>query len=132
MELISGPLRSGVSMIVIDHNYAHLFALCDRLNVIQQGEVTVDAAVADTSIEELTELHGQRLPPPASGRPGSSGGDHGLRAGGLRAFRQQVVLDHARHLGVSNKVPLLVSPAELTRQSMRPWAATTSSTLPRA
>ena len=32
----------GVSMIVIDHNYAHLFALCDRLNVIQQGRVSLD------------------------------------------------------------------------------------------
>ncbi|HVC24224.1 MAG TPA: ATP-binding cassette domain-containing protein [Acidimicrobiales bacterium] len=46
----------GVSMIVIDHNYTHLFELCDRLNVIQQGRVTVDKKVAETSIEELTEL----------------------------------------------------------------------------
>ena len=43
-------------MIVIDHNYAHLFALCDRINVVQQGVITVDTRVADTSIEELTEL----------------------------------------------------------------------------
>ncbi len=46
----------GVSMIVIDHNYTHLFELCDRLNVIQQGRVTVDTRVADTSVEDLTEL----------------------------------------------------------------------------
>jgi simple sugar transport system ATP-binding protein len=56
MELVRDLSARGVSMIVIDHNYAHLFALCDRLNVVQQGVVTVDARVADTSIEELTEL----------------------------------------------------------------------------
>jgi simple sugar transport system ATP-binding protein len=56
MELVRDLSARGVSMIVIDHNYAHLFALCDRLNVVQQGAVAVDVRVADTSIEELTEL----------------------------------------------------------------------------
>ena len=56
MELVKDLSEQGVSMIVIDHNYAHLFALCDRLNVLQQGRITVDARVADTSVEELTEL----------------------------------------------------------------------------
>ena len=46
----------GVSMIVIDHNYTHLFELCDRLNVLQDGRITYDQAVQATSIEELTEL----------------------------------------------------------------------------
>jgi simple sugar transport system ATP-binding protein len=56
MELVKDLSAKGVSMVVIDHNYAHLFALCDRLNVIQQGRITVDIRVADTSVEELTEL----------------------------------------------------------------------------
>ena len=56
MDLVKDLAARGVSMIVIDHNYAHLFALCDRLNVIQQGAVTVDTKVAETSIEALTEL----------------------------------------------------------------------------
>jgi len=56
MDLVKDLSARGVSMIVIDHNYAHLFALCDRLNVIQQGKVTVDRRVAETSIEELTQL----------------------------------------------------------------------------
>jgi simple sugar transport system ATP-binding protein len=56
MELVRDLSARGVSMIVIDHNYAHLFALCDRINVIQQGRITVDIRVADTSVEELTEL----------------------------------------------------------------------------
>ena len=56
MDLVKDLSSRGVSMIVIDHNYAHLFALCDRINVIQQGTVTVDTQVADTSMEALTEL----------------------------------------------------------------------------
>jgi len=46
----------GVSMIVIDHNYTHLFELCDRLNVLQEGRITLDQRVEETSIEQLTEL----------------------------------------------------------------------------
>ena len=45
-----------VSIIVIDHNYAHLFELCDRINVMQGGLITTDQRVAETSLEELTEL----------------------------------------------------------------------------
>ena len=45
-----------VSMIVIDHNYTHLFELCDRLNVLQEGRITYDQKVEETSIEQLTEL----------------------------------------------------------------------------
>jgi simple sugar transport system ATP-binding protein len=48
--------NAGVSMIVIDHNYTHLFELCDRLNVLQGGKITHDLRVQDTSIEEMTEL----------------------------------------------------------------------------
>jgi ABC-type sugar transport system ATPase subunit len=45
-----------VSIIVIDHNYAHLFELCDRINVMQEGRVTIDQQVHETSLEELTRL----------------------------------------------------------------------------
>jgi len=45
-----------VSIIVIDHNYAHLFELCDRINVMQGGRITIDQPVEETSLEELTEL----------------------------------------------------------------------------
>jgi simple sugar transport system ATP-binding protein len=48
--------RKGVSMIIIDHNYAHLFELCDRLNVVQNGLITFDRIARETSVEELTEL----------------------------------------------------------------------------
>ena len=29
-------------MIIIDHNFAHLFELCDRVNVMQGGRITID------------------------------------------------------------------------------------------
>jgi simple sugar transport system ATP-binding protein len=57
IDLIRDLARSrGVSMIVIDHNYAHIFELCDRINVVQQGRVTLDKPVGETSLSELTEF----------------------------------------------------------------------------
>ena len=44
----------GVSMIIIDHNYQHLFELCDRLNVLQEGRISLDLRVEDTTMEDLT------------------------------------------------------------------------------
>ncbi len=57
INLVKDLAASGrVSIIVIDHNYAHLFELCDRLNVMQGGKITVDKQVHETSLEDLTEL----------------------------------------------------------------------------
>jgi simple sugar transport system ATP-binding protein len=57
IDLVKDLASSGrVSIIVIDHNYAHLFELCDRINVLQEGRITVDQQVHETSLEELTEL----------------------------------------------------------------------------
>jgi ABC-type sugar transport system ATPase subunit len=48
--------NTGISVIVIDHNYTHLFDICDRINVIQQGQVTLDADLSEISLEEHIEL----------------------------------------------------------------------------
>jgi simple sugar transport system ATP-binding protein len=57
IDLVKDLASSGrVSIIVIDHNYAHLFELCDRINVMQGGRITIDQQVHETSMEELTEL----------------------------------------------------------------------------
>ena len=57
IDLVKDLASSGrVSIIVIDHNYAHLFELCNRLNVMSEGRITLDQQVHETSIEELTEL----------------------------------------------------------------------------
>ena len=57
IDLVKDLASSGrVSIIVIDHNYAHLFELCDRINVMQGGRITIDQPVQETSLEELTRL----------------------------------------------------------------------------
>ena len=57
IDLVKDLASSGrVSIIVIDHNYAHLFELCDRINVMQGGRITIDQPVHETSLEELTRL----------------------------------------------------------------------------
>jgi ABC-type sugar transport system ATPase subunit len=48
--------RTDISLIVIDHNYTHLFELCDRVNVIQEGRVTLDKSLGEISMQELVEL----------------------------------------------------------------------------
>jgi ABC-type sugar transport system ATPase subunit len=48
--------RGEVSIIIIAHNYAQVLAVCDRVNVLQHGEITFNKLAADTSIQELTDL----------------------------------------------------------------------------
>jgi simple sugar transport system ATP-binding protein len=48
--------RGEVSIIIIAHNYAQVLEVCDRVNLLQHGEITFDKASADTSVEELTEM----------------------------------------------------------------------------
>jgi ABC-type sugar transport system ATPase subunit len=57
IQLIKGLCRqTDISVIVIDHNYTHLFEICDRVNVIQQGRVTLDKNLNEISMESLIEL----------------------------------------------------------------------------
>jgi len=57
IDLVKGLASSRrVSMIIIDHNYAHLFQLCDRVNVMQGGRITINRLTQETSLEQLTEL----------------------------------------------------------------------------
>ncbi len=48
--------RSDVSMIVIAHNYLHVFEMCDRVNLLRNGRITLDKPTSETSIEELTSI----------------------------------------------------------------------------
>jgi simple sugar transport system ATP-binding protein len=45
-----------VSIIMILHNYAHVFASCDRVSLIQDGVIGLDKETKDTSPEELNEI----------------------------------------------------------------------------
>ncbi len=57
LDLIERLKQSGeVSIIMVLHNYVHVLASCDRVNLIQDGEIALDKATAETSVEELTEI----------------------------------------------------------------------------
>jgi simple sugar transport system ATP-binding protein len=48
--------RSDVSLIVIAHNYIHVFEMCDRVNLLRNGRITFDKPTNETSVEELTSI----------------------------------------------------------------------------
>jgi ABC-type sugar transport system ATPase subunit len=57
LDLISDlRSRGDVAIIIIAHNYAQALEVCDRINILQRGEITFDKASADTSVAELTDL----------------------------------------------------------------------------
>ena len=57
LELIKDLKRQGqVSMIVIMHNYGQALEVCDRINLLQHGEITFDKMAHDTSVQELNDI----------------------------------------------------------------------------
>jgi ABC-type sugar transport system ATPase subunit len=57
IELITELKQRGdVSMIVIAHNYLHVFEMCDRVNLLRNGRIALDKATNETSVEELTSI----------------------------------------------------------------------------
>jgi simple sugar transport system ATP-binding protein len=47
---------ANVAVIIVAHNYAHVFDVCDRVNLLQNGKITFDRATKETSIDELMNL----------------------------------------------------------------------------
>jgi simple sugar transport system ATP-binding protein len=57
LDLIARLKASGeIAIIMILHNYAQVFQACDRVNLIQDGVISLDKQTVDTSIEELNEI----------------------------------------------------------------------------
>jgi simple sugar transport system ATP-binding protein len=48
--------RGEVSIIVIAHNFGQILEVCDRVNLLQHGEITYDKPTSETSLTELTDL----------------------------------------------------------------------------
>jgi simple sugar transport system ATP-binding protein len=48
--------KGDVSVILVAHNYAHIFDVCDRVSLLQNGAITFDKPTRDTSVEELMNL----------------------------------------------------------------------------
>jgi simple sugar transport system ATP-binding protein len=47
---------ANVAVIIVAHNYAHVFDVCDRVNLLQNGKITFDRPTKETSMEELMNL----------------------------------------------------------------------------
>jgi ABC-type sugar transport system ATPase subunit len=48
--------RGDVSIIMIAHNYGQAIEICDRINLLQHGEITFDKPAKDTSVQELNDI----------------------------------------------------------------------------
>ncbi|HEY6495594.1 MAG TPA: ATP-binding cassette domain-containing protein [Trebonia sp.] len=57
LDLITQLKEQGnVSIIIIAHNYGQVLEVCDRVNLIQDGKISLDKRADETSAEELTEM----------------------------------------------------------------------------
>jgi ABC-type sugar transport system ATPase subunit len=57
LDLIARLKEEGnVSIIMILHNYVHVFAACDRVSLIADGVIGLDKPTSETSVEELNEI----------------------------------------------------------------------------
>jgi simple sugar transport system ATP-binding protein len=57
LDLVRDLKRRGeVSIIIIAHNYGQVLEICDRVNLLQHGEITFDKPAAETSLQELNDI----------------------------------------------------------------------------
>ncbi|WP_127901663.1 ATP-binding cassette domain-containing protein [Solirhodobacter olei] len=45
-----------MGIIIIAHNYAQIFDVCDRVNLVEGGRIVFDKKTSETSVEELTDM----------------------------------------------------------------------------
>jgi simple sugar transport system ATP-binding protein len=59
--------RGDISIILIAHNYAQVFEVCDRINFLSGGKIVYDTRTADTTVADLIDLvtSGYKLTSPA-------------------------------------------------------------------
>lgn len=56
LDLIQRLKEGGeIAMIIVAHNYAQIFDVCDRINLIERGEIAFDKPTSETSVQELTD-----------------------------------------------------------------------------
>ena len=56
LDLVHSLKDKGMSIIMIAHNYGQVLEVCDRVNLIQGGQITLDKLSSETSAQELTDL----------------------------------------------------------------------------
>jgi ABC-type sugar transport system ATPase subunit len=45
-----------MGIVIVAHNYAQIFDVCDRINLVEGGTVVFDRLTSETSVRELTDL----------------------------------------------------------------------------
>lgn len=48
--------KGDVSIVIIAHNYGQVLEICDRINLLQHGEITFDKPAKETSVQELNDI----------------------------------------------------------------------------
>jgi ABC-type sugar transport system ATPase subunit len=57
LDLIRDLKRRGdLSIIIVAHNYGQAIEICDRINLLQHGEITFNKPSKDTSVQELNDI----------------------------------------------------------------------------
>ena len=77
LDLVRDLKEKGHSMIVVAHNYVHVLEVCDRVNLLQHGRITLDRLSSETSAEELTELVAREYRRQRDNRQPSNGANQG-------------------------------------------------------
>jgi simple sugar transport system ATP-binding protein len=56
LDLIQRLKEGGeIAMIIVAHNYAQIFDVCDRINLVEGGVIAFDKRTSETSVQELTD-----------------------------------------------------------------------------
>jgi simple sugar transport system ATP-binding protein len=71
--------RGGVSIIMILHNYVHVFQACDRVNLLRDGEIVLDKPTSESSVEELTDVVVSEFRAARQAEQGAQAGGNGAR-----------------------------------------------------
>jgi simple sugar transport system ATP-binding protein len=53
---VRGLPAQGVTGILISHNLHHVLQSCDRVVAMARGEIVFDKQVAETSVEEVSDV----------------------------------------------------------------------------
>jgi simple sugar transport system ATP-binding protein len=56
LDIVRQVKERGISVIIIAHNYGQVLEVCDRVNLLQGGQITYDKYARDTSVAELTNM----------------------------------------------------------------------------
>ena len=48
--------RGDLAIVLIAHNYAQVVDICDRVNLVQHGQITLDKPTSETSVAALLDL----------------------------------------------------------------------------